>query len=97
VIERLLLDRVHRNSSRTSVPELNQSSVLVFADKAEPRLPLREVAMSRTKITVETPIRHGFPPAGVVSSGFLQRGKHSYSLILLRLIEVGLAKRGVGA
>jgi hypothetical protein len=69
VIERLLLDRIHRQRGRPSVAELNQPSAFVLADKAEAVLTFSDMAMARAKIAVETAIGHGLPPAGFVNFG----------------------------
>jgi hypothetical protein len=48
MIERLLLYRIHGESRRTSVAELEQFSAFVLADKAKAVLSFADVTMPRT-------------------------------------------------
>jgi len=73
VIERLFLHRIQLQSCGAPIAQLQQPSGLVFADEAETRLPLADVAMPRTQIAVQASVGHSFPPAREVSSGIEDR------------------------
>ena len=69
MVERLLLDRIHRHGGWPPVAELQQASAFILADEAEAALAFSDVAMPRTKVTVETAVGHCLPPARLVNLG----------------------------
>ena len=78
MVERLLLDGIHGQSSGPTIAELNQSSAFVLADEAKSRLALSYVTVPRTEIAMQAPVRHGLPPAAIVGSiGCSNRGHNT--------------------
>jgi hypothetical protein len=73
MVEGLLLDRIHGDCGWPSIAELNEFAAFVFANEAESRLALANVAVTRTEITVEASVGHYFPPTRLV---------RRYSLVL---------------
>src|SRR5260370_36739576 len=62
MIQRLLLDGINLQGCRRAVSQAIEFSVLIDADEAESRLTRPDVAMPRTKITVDLPRRFQLPP-----------------------------------
>jgi hypothetical protein len=90
MIQRFFLDGIHLQCGRCAVTEAIELPVFVDPDEAETRLASVDVAMTRTKITVNSPARLLFPPAGFVQLfSFLEdlqffHGSSSQFLVYLR-------------
>ena len=69
MVERLLLDGIHRERGGTAVAKLNQASGFVLADEAEAVLAFSDVAVARAEVAVETAVGHRLPPARLVDLG----------------------------
>ena len=71
MIERLFLDRIDAKSGRTPVGGENNLLVLPGAHKAQPALAFVQLAIARTDIALDAPIRQSMPKAGWVSGNRL--------------------------
>src|SRR5262249_296010 len=67
MVERFFLDRINTKSGRTSVSGEHDLLVLPSAHKAEPALAFVQLAIARTNIALDAPIRQSMPIAGWVS------------------------------
>src|SRR5262249_53089738 len=67
MVERFFLDRINTKSGRTSVSGEHDLLVLPSAHKAEPALAFVQLAIARTNIALDAPIRQGMPIAAWVS------------------------------
>src|SRR6266702_3180297 len=66
MIQRLFFDGVNLQRGRCPISQVIEFSVLIEANEAEARLAGMDVAMARTKIAVNSPVRFRLPPAGFV-------------------------------
>ena len=66
MIERLFLDRIDAKSGRTPVRGEHDLLVLPGAHKAQPALAFVQLAIARTHIALDAPIRQGMPIAAWV-------------------------------
>ena len=71
MIERLFLDRIDAKARRTTVGGEHDLLVLPGAYKAQPALAFVKLAIARTDIALDAPIRQSMPIAGWVSGNRL--------------------------
>src|SRR4029077_7773703 len=71
MIERFFLDRINAKSGRTPVGGENDLVVLPGAHKAQPALAFVQLAIARTNIALDAPIRQSMPIASWVPSNRL--------------------------
>ena len=69
MVQRLLLDGIHRQRSGSAVAELNQPSAFVLADEAEAALAFADVAVPRAEVAMDAAVGHRLPPARLVDLG----------------------------
>ena len=69
MVQRFFLDGINLQRRRMRVPEAIKLAALVRANKAEPRLPLANMAVPRTKVAVHFAVRLSFPPSRFMEFG----------------------------
>lgn len=81
MVERLFLNGVDLDRRRGSVTQAVKLAAFVHADEAEASLPVADVAMAGTKITMRLIVGFRFPPTGFVQSrGFLKNFQIFHSI-----------------
>src|SRR5689334_24947171 len=88
MVERLFRSRIHLQRGGTAVAELEQAAAFILADEAEARLPVTDMAVTRTQVAVEPAVGHGLPPAGFVLL-FLDDSEHGPGMSILRRFRTG--------
>ena len=66
MIQRLLFNGIHLQGGRCSVAQAIKFSAAIYPDKAKTRLAFMNMAVSRTQVTVHTPICFRLPPLSFV-------------------------------
>src|SRR6202522_3674269 len=73
MIQRLLLNRIHLPRRRRAISQTKKFPALIHADETKSALPLPNMAVPRTQITMHAPIRHALPPSRFMQQfSFLQ-------------------------
>ena len=90
MIERLFLDRIDAKSGRTPVGGEHNLLVLAGAHKAQPALAFVQLAIARTDIALDAPIRQSMPIAAWVPRNRLI---HATSDLTCRDLDMVISRR----